>query len=83
LDDQQEESLLARLAPSVVRLLGLFLGCGYVLAGAMVLYCHANPSTTEPGDICYQLGERLERTHSETLQTLVTLLAGAGLGRQP
>jgi hypothetical protein len=65
----------------LLRLLGVFLGAGYLLAAGTVIYCHATPENTRPGDVCFDLGPRLERTHADTLQTLVTLLAGAGLGR--
>jgi hypothetical protein len=69
----------AEIAAVLVRLLGLFLGLGYGLAAFVVVYCHQTSNHTRSGDVCEDVGARLERIHAGSLQTLVTLLAGAGL----
>lgn len=63
----------------LVRLLGAVLAGGFLLSAAALAVCRVTSATTGYGQSCAELVPHLERQHANSLQTLVTLLAGAGL----
>jgi hypothetical protein len=73
---------LSPLADDLVRLLGWVLIGGLVLSAGSLAVCRVTAGAGGLAPQCAELLPALERKHEDALQTLVTLLAGAGIGRQ-
>lgn len=72
---------LAPLADDLVRLLGFVLAGGFVLSALTLAACRLQGTPSGMGEGCRELVPTLEQKHQQALDVLVTLLAGAGLGR--
>lgn len=69
----------AEVVADLVRLLGLVLAGGFLLSAAALAVCRVTARADGFGQSCAELVPHLERQHANSLETLVTLLAGAGL----
>jgi hypothetical protein len=67
----------------LVRLLAFVLAGGFLLSAAALAVCRVTSGGAGFAQSCAELVPYLERKHSESLSTLVTLLAGAGLRAPP
>lgn len=72
---------LAPLADDLVRLLGFVLAGGFVLSALTLAACRLQGAGSGMGGTCSELVPSLEAKHQQALDVLLTLLAGAGLGR--
>lgn len=72
---------LAPVADDLVRLLGWVLAGGFALSALTLAACRVNGTANGLDGGCRELVPTLEQKHQQALDTLVTLLAGAGLGR--
>lgn len=63
----------------LVRLLGLVVVAGLVLGLAAAATCRPGRAPAIPGEACHGIPEHVASGYRETLETIVTLLAGSRL----
>lgn len=63
----------------LVRLLGVVVVAGLVLGLAAVISCRASRTPGQPDPVCDAIPQHVAAGFNETLQTIVTLLAGSRL----
>lgn len=71
------------LTPLLLRMLAVVLVLNYAGALLLVLSCRWGSVPTPRGPLCADVLPALEQRHSQLLDTLVSLLAGAGLMMKP
>jgi hypothetical protein len=80
----EEEQVTVQLGPlsgGLVRLLGWVLAGSFILSAATIAACRLSEATGGQAGYCRDLLPGLERKQADALETLVTLLAGAGIDR--
>lgn len=63
----------------LVRLLGVVVVAGLILGLAAVISCRASRTPGQPDPVCDAIPQHVVDGFNETLQTIVTLLAGSRL----
>jgi hypothetical protein len=79
----QKPLQLAPLAADLVRLLGWVLAGSFILSAGSIAACRLSASRSHNGSACAELLPSLERKQQDAFDTLLALLAGAGIGRAP
>lgn len=76
-----DRPLPPQLAGRLVSLLGLSLAGGLLMAAGTLAACRVAAGSAGLSASCAEFVPYLERKHAETLNVLLALLAGAGIGR--